>query len=38
VVYGLVGLKIHCKVAMVVRREQDRIARYVHLATATTTP
>ena len=33
VVYGLVGLKIHCKVAMVVRREQDRIARYVHLST-----
>ena len=33
VVYGLVGLKIHCKVAMVVRREQDRIARYVHIAT-----
>jgi polyphosphate kinase len=33
VVYGLVGLKIHSKVAMVVRREQDRIARYVHLAT-----
>jgi polyphosphate kinase len=33
VVYGLLGLKIHSKVAMVVRREQDRIARYVHLAT-----
>jgi len=33
VVYGLIGLKIHCKVALVVRREQDRIARYVHLAT-----
>jgi polyphosphate kinase len=33
VVYGLIGLKIHCKVAMVVRREQDRIARYVHLST-----
>jgi polyphosphate kinase len=33
VVYGLVGLKIHCKVAMVVRREGDRIARYVHLST-----
>ena len=26
VVYGLIGLKIHCKVALVVRREQDRIA------------
>jgi polyphosphate kinase len=33
VVYGLVGLKIHSKVAMVVRREGDRIARYVHLST-----
>ena len=33
VVYGLIGLKIHCKIALVVRREQDRIARYVHLAT-----
>jgi polyphosphate kinase len=33
VVYGLIGLKIHCKVALVVRREQDRIARYVHIAT-----
>ena len=33
VVYGLLGLKIHCKVAMVVRREGDRIRRYVHMAT-----
>jgi len=33
VVYGLAGLKIHSKVALVVRREQDRIARYVHLST-----
>ena len=33
VVYGLVGLKIHSKVALVVRREGDRIRRYVHLAT-----
>jgi polyphosphate kinase len=33
VVYGLIGLKIHCKVALIVRREQDRIARYVHLST-----
>jgi polyphosphate kinase len=33
VVYGLIGLKIHCKVIMVVRREGDRIARYVHLST-----
>jgi polyphosphate kinase len=29
----LIGLKIHSKVALVVRREHDRIARYVHLST-----
>jgi polyphosphate kinase len=33
VVYGLVGLKIHSKVALVVRREGDVIRRYVHLST-----
>ena len=33
VVYGLPGLKTHCKVALVVRREADGIRRYVHLAT-----
>jgi polyphosphate kinase len=33
VVYGLVGLKVHSKVAMVVRREGDVMRRYVHLAT-----
>ncbi len=33
VVYGLIGLKIHSKVALVVRREQDRIARYLHFST-----
>jgi polyphosphate kinase len=33
VVYGLIGLKIHCKVALVVRREDDRIRRYLHLGT-----
>ncbi len=33
VVYGLVGLKIHAKVALVVRREGDAIRRYVHLST-----
>lgn len=33
VVYGLLGLKIHCKVAMIVRREGDAIRRYLHLAT-----
>jgi len=33
VVYGLVGLKTHSKIAMVVRREGDGICRYIHLAT-----
>jgi polyphosphate kinase len=33
VVYGLVGLKIHGKVALVVRRENDIIRRYVHMGT-----
>ncbi len=33
VVYGLVGLKIHTKVALIVRQEGDRIRRYVHLST-----
>jgi polyphosphate kinase len=33
VVYGLPGLKVHCKTALVVRREGDAIGRYVHLAT-----
>jgi polyphosphate kinase len=33
VVYGLLGLKTHCKVALVVRRETDGLRRYVHLST-----
>ncbi|MDZ4796793.1 MAG: polyphosphate kinase 1 [Bryobacteraceae bacterium] len=33
VVYGLVGLKIHCKTTMIVRREGETIRRYLHLAT-----
>ncbi len=33
VVYGLVGLKTHCKVAMVVRRDGEGIRRYIHLGT-----
>ena len=37
VVYGLVGLKVHSKVALVVRREGETIRRYVHLGPATTT-
>jgi len=33
VVYGLVGLKTHCKLAMVVRDEADGIKRYTHIGT-----
>ncbi len=33
VVYGLMGLKTHCKVTLVVRREANGIRRYVHLGT-----
>lgn len=33
VIYGLVGLKIHCKMILVVRKESDGIKRYVHLGT-----
>jgi polyphosphate kinase len=33
VVYGLLGLKTHSKIALVVRREGDRIRRYTHLST-----
>ncbi|NUP99810.1 MAG: polyphosphate kinase 1 [Armatimonadetes bacterium] len=33
VVYGLLGLKTHCKVLCVVRRERDGLRRYVHLGT-----
>ena len=33
VLYGLVGLKTHSKITLVVRREDDGIRRYVHLAT-----
>jgi polyphosphate kinase len=33
VVYGLIGLKTHCKVCLVVRREKNGIKRYVHLST-----
>ena len=39
VVYGLVGLKTHCKVALVVRKEKDgALKRYVHLGTGNYNP
>jgi polyphosphate kinase len=33
VVYGLMGLKVHCKAALIVRKEGDVIRRYAHLST-----
>jgi polyphosphate kinase len=33
VVYGLVGLKTHCKVLMIIRRDDDRLRHYLHLGT-----
>ena len=38
VLYGIVGLKTHCKAALVVRREADGIRRYVHLSTGNYNP
>jgi polyphosphate kinase len=33
VVFGLMGIKTHCKLCLVVRREADRLRRYLHLST-----
>jgi len=33
VVYGLLGMKTHCKLSLIVRRDEDRLRRYAHLGT-----
>ncbi len=38
VVYGLVGYKIHAKMCLIVRRDEDAIRRYLHLATGNYNP
>jgi polyphosphate kinase len=38
VVYGLVGLKTHCKTALVVRQEKGQLRRYAHLGTGNYNP
>lgn len=38
VVYGIVGMKTHCKTCMIVRREGEKLKRYVHLGTGNYNP
>lgn len=38
VVYGLVGMKIHAKLCLVVRREPEGVSRYVHIGTGNYNP
>ncbi len=38
VVYGMTGLKVHCKLALIVRSEGDELRRYVHIGTGNYNP
>ena len=38
VIFGLVGLKVHGKITLVVRRDDDRLRRYIHIATGNYNP
>jgi polyphosphate kinase len=38
VIYGLLGLKTHAKATLIIRREEDRLQRYIHLATGNYNP
>ncbi len=38
VIYGILGLKTHCKTTLIIRREGDELRRYVHLATGNYNP
>lgn len=38
VVYGLLGLKTHCKAALIIRSEEGQLRRYVHIATGNYNP
>jgi polyphosphate kinase len=38
VIYGLMGLKTHCKVALVIRNEADEVRQYVHISTGNYNP
>jgi polyphosphate kinase len=38
VVYGILGLKTHCKITLIVRKEHDGLRRYIHLSTGNYNP